>query len=181
MGFSRTSWQSHLKARSLKDDSKLSRMLCVSTSTCVDYLCTYVFGPTCVSHLHMRIAVISMCNPFPHTNAIWRLCNRQLLKTSLQKENMLIMGNFYFLPNVFNSFLKLNFYAKIFYICLENISRSSSVDLLYVTKGLIYRNRHICALLDPIDLHRRQSGFSDIKTFMYALQIPFHIHITTVN
>ena len=86
-------------------------------------------------------------NLFPHTYALLWLCCRQLLKTLWQKEKLLIMSNFSFCHNVFNSFQLLCFhYRKL----------SSAADLLYVGKGLSCRH-YICKsyvhLLLTVKLH----------------------------
>ena len=41
--------------------------------------------------------------PFPQTDAFWSLCPRRILKTLWQKEKLLMMSNFSFCNNVFNS------------------------------------------------------------------------------
>ena len=83
-------------------------------------------------------------NPFPHIDAFWRHCNRRLLKTLRQKKKLLIMSNFSFCHNVFNSYLKIILsFIEILNIFCNTFTKSSAADLLYVRKGLRWRDRDV--------------------------------------
>ena len=57
-------------------------------------------------------------NLFPHTDAFWCLCSKCLLKTLWQKEKLLIMSNFFFCNDVFNSISTLIFHLYWFFLIL---------------------------------------------------------------
>ena len=72
-------------------------------------ICTISCGTTQFHNYDMSCITF---NPFPHIDAFWCLCSKQLLKTWRQKKKLLKTSNFSFCHHVFNSVQLLYFHLK---------------------------------------------------------------------
>ena len=59
----------------------------------------------CQPHTHLHTTHLLVCiwafNPFPHIDALWRLCNRQLFENIMTKEEIAQNEQFLLLPRYF--------------------------------------------------------------------------------
>ena len=70
-------------------------------------------------------------NPFPHIDAFWRLCSRQLLKTLWQKKKLLKTSSFW--TQCFQLYsISMSSFREIFNIIVEMFS---AANLLHAGKG----------------------------------------------
>ena len=77
-----------------------------------------------------------LLNPFPHLNAFWRLCSRQLFENILTKEEIAQNEQFPLLPQCF-PFLVIGypFNYRDFLFFDKLCSKSPAAKLLYEGKG----------------------------------------------
>ena len=75
-------------------------------------------------------------NPFPHIDAFWRLCSRQLFENIVTKEEIAQNVQFLLLPQRFPLFvIGYSFNCQDF-LCFDKIrSKSSAAELSYEGKG----------------------------------------------
>ena len=100
----------------------------------------YLFS--CTGLYHTWLYFQHICDllfiPFPHKVTFWCLCSRRPLKTLWQKENLLIMSNFSFYHNVFNTIQLLHFNLPKFFIFLPKCSQSHLLQNCYMWERDIY-------------------------------------------
>ena len=84
----------------------------------------------------MDLRIVISFNPFPHIDALWRLCSRRLFENMVTKEEIAQKKQF---PSpfdtIFSTFTHYPFSYRDFQIIDKICSKSSAAELLYEGKS----------------------------------------------
>ena len=116
------------------------------------------FSNLCYKHLRKQLQTMENLTNVPLTAAFWCICSRRLLKSLWQKKKLLIMINFSFCHNVFNS--------KFTFINRDNVFNLNAFK--FVCRSFIESKNHFDIDLTTLQGKVNYSTFSTMFSKLFA-------------
>ena len=130
-------WSNELKSLIKTYENKLQQQEYVFPTICnTKNLYLVLNGSECLFNRESRTSAVITLNYFPHIDAFWHLCGRQLFENVVKKEEIAQNEQFLLLPQCFPLLVigyPFNYRDFLFFdkICLK----LSAAELLYEGKG----------------------------------------------